>query len=117
MYIVESLKQLFPEFNEEIMNFDSFLRSYYPEDMLIKIYSTEKDNYSLIKEAFKHLQNNDRAKYNKYMAKYSCTLKNDEDFLKYFISSYLKDTINTSDWNLNQLKTYIEKSLNLTEAL
>ena len=90
MYIIERLKKDYPAYMEELDAYDKFLRRYYSDDLLFKIYDDQKPSFYWINEAFKCGPG--KTGYNKNMAYYQNAINFDIDFLR----SIVKDSDNMS---------------------
>ena len=90
MYIIERLKNDYPAYMEELDAYDKFLRRYYSDDLLFKIYDDQKPSFYWVDEAFKCGPG--KRGYNKNMAYYQNAINFDIDFLR----SLVKDSDNMS---------------------
>lgn len=90
MYIIERLKNDYPAYMEELDAYDKFLRRYYSDDLLFKIYDDRKPSFYWVNKAFKCGPG--KKGYNKNMAYYQNAINFDIDFLK----SLVKDSDNMS---------------------
>lgn len=75
---------------EDLDAYDKFLRRYYSDDLLYKIYDDQKPSFYWVNEAFKCGPG--KPGYNKNMAYYSNAINFDIDFLR----SLVKDSDNMS---------------------
>ena len=90
MYIIERLKNDYPAYMEELDAYDKFLRRYYSDDLLFKIYDDRKPSFYWVNKAFKCGPG--KKGYNKNMAYYQNAINFDIDFLR----SIVKDSDNMS---------------------
>ena len=109
MYIITSLKNEFPHLSKELDVYDQWLRRYYDEDTLYKIFDSEKDNYHYLQEAYRNFDTN-KGLYNKNMAWYSKTLNDDDDFLTHFIDKFFN--IDAREMAKSDKKALIESKFN-----
>ena len=82
MYVVDSLREEFPFCIAELAAYDKYLRRYFSDKTLLKVFDSSKSNYSLLQKAFSSIKDNDRDKFRAYMNEYSKTLRSDPDFLQ-----------------------------------
>lgn len=85
MYIVERLKQDYPEHTETLDTYDKFLHRYYSDDLIRKIYDDEKEHFCWVEKAFKCGPGTPG--YNKNMARYSSAINFDIDFLRSLVKN------------------------------
>lgn len=109
MYIVEALKQEFPEVIKDLNEYDQFLRRYYVEEDLVKIFDSEKQNYELARQAWAALRDKKFKDYNKYQCWYSRAMNSDPDFLRHFIKTMFNDNNDYSNLSAEELKQVIER--------
>ena len=85
MYIIERLKKDYPVYMEDLDAYDKFLRKYYSDDLLFKIYDDQKPSFYWVNEAFKCGPG--KPGYNKNMAYYSNAINFDIDFLRSLVEN------------------------------
>ena len=109
MYVIDSLKNEFPDLVHELEVYDKWLRNYYTEEQLNKIFESNKENYHYLQEAYSNFNTN-KGLYNKNMAWYSKSLNDDDDFLDYFIDKFFN--IDSRNMTKNDKKALIERKFN-----
>jgi hypothetical protein len=109
MYIIEALKQEFPEVIKDIEEYDAFLNRYYEKEDLVKIFDSEKQSYELARQAWAALRDKKFKDYNKYQCWYSRAMNSDPDFLRHFIKTMFNDTTDYSDKTVEELQQIIKQ--------
>lgn len=82
MYVVDSLREEFLLCMSELDAFDKYLRKYFSNKILFKVFDSTKSNYKLLQKAFAAIQDKDRNKFSMFMNEYNKTLSSDLDFLQ-----------------------------------
>lgn len=85
MYALESLKKEFPTLVKDLEQYDKFLRRYYPEEELYKIYDSDKENYHFLQEAYAAKRDGNNALYLKNQCRYGQSMNHDADFLSFYL--------------------------------
>ena len=80
MYIIERLKNDYPQHVKDLETYDAFLRRYYTDTDIRKIFDDSKDSFYWVNEAFKNGPGT--AEYNRCMAYYQGAINFDRDFLR-----------------------------------
>lgn len=108
MYIIERLKNEFPEKKLDLEIYDRFLRKYHDKKWVEKIFDDQKENFILVYTAFK--DSNEIGSYNKYMCKYEQSLNDDFDFLSFFVEKFYPENYK-ENLTIEELKNIIKEKL------
>lgn len=106
MYIVERLRQDYPQYEEEIANLDMFIKRYHTPAWILKIYDDSKDYYKFVDEAYKIGPGNPG--YNRSMAYFEKALSTDKDYLQFFLQAMFDDQEDHSNMTVAELHELIE---------
>jgi len=88
MYVIDKLKELYPDKIEALDEYDNILRRYHRTTELEKIFDSDKENFKFLVEAYRIGPGN--KDYNRQMAYYEQSLSFDKDFLIFFINEFAK---------------------------
>lgn len=107
MYIIERLKQDFPQYIKDINEFELFITKYHNDNWNYKIFDDSKEFYKFIEEAYKIGPGNQG--YNRAMCHYEQALNYDIDFLQFFIQEMFNDNTDYSRKTVLELRNIIDK--------
>ena len=118
MYIIERLKQDYPQFTKELKQYDQFLlRTHGKEYNAHRIFDDQKENFKFVKAAYDSLDETGRhgKEFNKQMAMYEKSLNDDKDFLAYFVHQYYD--IDGRNMTVPELKEIIQEKFRQIDKL
>lgn len=107
MYIIDRLKNDYPQHESTINEFDMFIKRYHSAHWVTKIFDDQKPSFHFINEAYKIGPGNPG--YTRNMAYFEKSLNEDTDFLQFFIQDMFDDNSDYSNLDANALKDIIDK--------
>lgn len=107
MYIIERLKQDFPNYSKELDEFDVFLRKYHDTPYFYKIFDDSADGFNYLQEAYKIGPGN--SGYTRNMAYYEKALNYNKDFLQFFIETMFDDKTDYRNLTAEEMRNIIDE--------
>jgi len=103
MYVIDKLKEIYPEKVNELDEYDKILRRYHKTKDLEKIFDSNKENFKFLVEAYKIGPGHKG--YIRQMAYYEKSLSYDKDFLIFYIKEFSKSVpIGLEDKTVEELR-------------
>lgn len=118
MYIIERLKQDYPQFKKELEQYDQYLlRTHGKEYNAHRIFDDQKENFKFVQAAYDSLAKTGShgKEFNKQMALYEQSFNDDKDFLAYFVHQFYD--IDGRNMTVPELKEIIQEKFKQIDKL
>lgn len=106
MYAIEALKKEFPMLEKDLDSYDRFLRRYYPEEELYRIYDSDKENFHFLREAYTAKRDGNNSMYLRNQCRYGQSMNHDADFLAFYMRQMGKEI--TSSTTVEEMEQMIK---------